>query len=63
MNGDLYIINPPKEPSWISVASDAASTWLWEHSDLIPLLLGEVVLAAVIVAIFVLAGTSSGPEG
>ena len=51
-SGDVYIINPPKDPSWISVASQWASTWLWEHSDLIPLLLSEVLLAAVIVAIF-----------
>jgi len=49
---DVYIINPPKDPSWISVASQWASTWLWEHSDLIPLLLYECLLAAVIVAIF-----------
>ena len=51
-SGDVYIINPPKDPSWISVVSQWASTWLWEHSDLIPLLLSEVLLAAVIVAIF-----------
>ena len=48
----VLIINPPKEPSWISVLLNAASTWLWEHSDLILLLLGEVLLAAVIVAVF-----------
>lgn len=51
-SGDVYIITPPKDPSWISVASQWASTWLWEHSDLIPLLLSECLLAAVIVAIF-----------
>ena len=51
-SGDLYIINQPKDPSWISEAFQWASTWLWEHSDLIPLLLSEVLLAAVIVAIF-----------
>ena len=53
MTGDLFVINSPQESSWISVASDAASTWLWEHSDLIPLLLGETLLAAVLVAVFV----------
>ena len=53
MNGDLYILNQPRDPSWLSGVSDAASTWLWQHDDLIPLLLGEVVLAAVIVAVFV----------
>ena len=51
-SGDVYIINPPNDPSWISVTSQWASTWLWEHSDLIPLLLSECLLAAVIVAIF-----------
>ncbi len=51
-SGDVYIINPSKDPSWISEAFQWASTWLWEHSDLIPLLLSEVLLAAVIVAIF-----------
>ena len=53
MTGDLVVINSPREPSWILVASDAASTWLWQHDDLIPLWLGEVGLAAVIVAVFV----------
>ena len=53
MNGDLFVINSPREPSWISTASEAASTWLWEHSDLIPLMAGEVAVAAVIVAVFV----------
>ena len=53
MNGDLYILNQPRDPSWFSGVSDAASTWLWQHDDLIPLLLGEVVLATVIVAVFV----------
>ena len=53
MNGDLFILNQPKDPSWFFGVSDAASTWLWEHGDLIPLLLGEVMLAAVIVAVFV----------
>ena len=52
MTGDLFVINSPRESSWISTVSDVASTWLWEHSDLIPLLLSEVLLAAVIVAIF-----------
>jgi hypothetical protein len=51
-SGDVYIINPPSDPSWISVTSQWASTWLWEHSDLIPLLLSECLLAAVIVATF-----------
>ena len=53
MTGDLFVINSPRESSWISTVSDVASTWLWEHSDLVPLLLSEVLLAAVIVAIFV----------
>jgi len=53
VNGDLFVIYAPREPSWTSVVSDATSTWLWEHSDLVPLLLSEVLLAAVIVAIFV----------
>jgi len=52
VNGDLFVINPPREPSWISTASEAASSWLWEHSDLIPLMAGEVAVAAVIVAVF-----------
>ena len=52
MTGDLFVINPPKDTSWISVTSQWASTWLWEHSDLLPLLLSECLLAAVIVAIF-----------
>ena len=29
-SGDVYIINPPKAPSWILVASHWAYTWLWE---------------------------------
>ena len=53
MNGDLYILNQPRDPSWFSGVSDAASTWLWQHDDLIPLLLGKIVLAVVIVAIVV----------
>ena len=53
MTGNLFVINPPRESSWISTASEAASTWLWEHSDLIPLMAGEVAVAAVIVAVFV----------
>jgi heme/copper-type cytochrome/quinol oxidase subunit 2 len=53
MTGDLFVINPPREPSWISTASKAASTWLWEHGDIILLFLGETLLAAVIVAVFV----------
>ena len=53
MTGDLFVINSPRESSWISTVSDVASTWLWEHSDLIPLMAGEVVVAAVIVAVFV----------
>ena len=52
MTGDLFVINPPREPSWISTASEAASTWIWEDSDIIPLFLCETLLAAVIVAIF-----------
>jgi len=51
--GDLFVINSPRESSWISTVSDVASTWLWEHSDLIPLMAGEVAVAAVIVAVFV----------
>ena len=53
MTGDLFVINSPRESSWISTVSDVASTWLWEHSDLIPLMAGEVAVAAVIVAVFV----------
>jgi hypothetical protein len=53
VNGDLYILNQPRDPSWFSGVSDAASTWLWQHDDLIPLLLSETLLAVVIVAIFV----------
>jgi hypothetical protein len=53
VTSDLFVINSPKEPSWISTASDAASTWLWEHGDIIPLMLSEALLAAVIVAVFV----------
>lgn len=53
MNGDLYILNQPRDPSWLSGVSDAASTWLWQHDDLIPLLLSETLLAVVIVAVFV----------
>jgi hypothetical protein len=52
MTGDLFVINSPRASSWISVASDVAPTWLWEHGDLIPLLLSECLLAAVIFAIF-----------
>ena len=53
MTGDLFVINSPRESSWISTVSDVASTWLWEHSDIIQLFLGETVLAAVILAVFV----------
>jgi len=53
MTGDLFVINSPRESSWISTVSDVASTWLWEHSDIIPLFLRETLLAAVIVAVFV----------
>ena len=53
MTGDLFVINSPRESSWISTVSDVASTWRWEHSDIIPLFLGETLLAAVIVAVFV----------
>ena len=53
MTGDLVVINSPREPSWISTVSVAASIWLWEHSDIIPLFLRETLLAAVIVAVFV----------
>ena len=53
MTGNLFVINPPRESSWISTASEAASTWRWEHSDIILLSLGETLLAAVIVAVFV----------
>ena len=40
MTGDLFVINSPRESSWISTVSDVASTWLWEHSNIIPLFLG-----------------------
>ena len=38
MTGDLFVINSPRESSWISTVSDVASTWLWEHSNIICLL-------------------------
>lgn len=53
MTCDLIVINPLTEPSCIPIASEAASTWLWEHGDLIPRLLSEVLLVGVIVAMFV----------
>ena len=57
-SGDVYIINPPKDPSWISVASQWASTWLWEHSDLIPLLLSECLARCRDCRHLLLAGTA-----
>ena len=59
MNGDLFVINSPREPSWISTVSDVASTWLWEHSDIIPLFHGETLLTAVIVVVSVWRGRRS----
>ena len=56
MTGDLFVINLPRESSWISTVSDVTSTWRWEHSKIIPLFLGETLLAAVIVAVFVWRG-------
>jgi len=53
MTGDLFVINSPRESSWISTVSEGVSTRLWEHSDLIPLMAGEVAVFAVIVAVFV----------
>ena len=52
MTGDLFVITSPREPSWISTVFNVASAWLWEHSDIILLFLGETLLAAVIVAVF-----------
>jgi hypothetical protein len=50
-NGDVFIVSPPPEPSWFSDVSQSCSLFFWEHSDLIPLLLAEVALAAVIFAV------------
>jgi len=52
LNGDVIILNPPKDPSWFSDASQSVSLFFWEHSDLIPLLMAEVALAVLITAGF-----------
>ena len=52
LNGDVIILNPPKDPSWFSDASQSVSLFFWEHSDLIPLLMAEVALAVLIFAGF-----------
>ena len=52
LNGDVIILNPPKDPSWFSDVSQSVSLFFWEHSDLIPLLMAEVALAVLIFAGF-----------
>lgn len=52
-NGDVIIVSPPPEPSWLSDVSQSCSLFFWEHSDLIPLLLAEVALAVLITAGFI----------
>ena len=52
LNGDVIILNPPKDPSWFSDASQSLSLFVWEHRDLIPLLMAEVALAVLIFAGF-----------
>jgi len=52
LNGDVIILNLPKNPSWFSDASQSVSLFFWEHSDLIPLLMAEVALAVLIFAGF-----------
>ena len=52
LNGDVFIIMPPKNPSWFSDVSQSVSLFFWEHSDLIPLLMAEVALAVLIFAGF-----------
>ena len=53
LNGDVFVIMPPKDPSWFSDVSQSVSLFFWEHSDLIPLLLAEVALAILITAGFI----------
>ena len=53
LNGDVIILNPPKDPSWFSDASQSVSLFIWERSDLIPLLMAEVALAILITAGFI----------
>ena len=52
LNGDVIILSPPKDPSWFSDASQSVSLFIWERSDLIPLLMAEVALAVLIFAGF-----------
>ena len=52
LNGDVIILNPPKDPSWFSDASQSVFLFFWEHSDLIHLLMAEVALAVLIFAGF-----------
>jgi hypothetical protein len=52
LNGDVFIIMPPKNSSWFSDVSQSVSLFFWEHSDLIPLLMAEVALAVLIFAGF-----------
>ena len=52
LNGDVIILNLPKNPSWFSDASQSVSLFFWEHSDLIPLLMAEIALAVLIFAGF-----------
>jgi hypothetical protein len=52
LNGDVIILNPPRDPSWFSDVSQSFSLFFWEHSDLIPLLMAEVALAVLIFAGF-----------
>ena len=53
LNGDVIILNLPKDPSWFSDVSQSVSLFFWEHSDLIPLLLAELALAVLITAGFI----------
>jgi hypothetical protein len=63
LNGDVIILNPPKDPSWFSDASQSVSLFFWEHSDLIPLLMAEVALAVLIFAGFFWVGASQEQAG
>ena len=53
LNGDVFVIMPPKDPSWFSDVSQSVSLFFWEHDDLIPLLLAEVAFAVLITAGFI----------
>ena len=61
MTGDLFVINSPRESSWISTVSDVASTWRWEHSDHNSALSRRNLVGRRNRRRLCLAGTSSGP--